>query len=67
MIEKDYKIRKILFCPETSKHCNWTERKNDDNKIGLEENTIPSHENKCQIESGIGFVQLAMPTALKID
>ena len=58
---------KIRFCPETIKRRNLTERKNDDNEIGVEENTIPSHENKSQIESGIGFLQLVMPTALQKD
>ena len=64
-MSKIIKFNNISFCPETSKLCNLTERKNDDNEIGQEENTIPSHENKSKIESGIGFVPLAMPTALQ--
>ena len=65
MIEKIIKFNKIPFRPKTSKRCNLTERKNDDNEIGLEENAIPSHENKSHIESGVDFVQLVMPTAMQ--
>ena len=61
------KFGKIPFCPETSKRYNLTKRKIDDNEIGLEANTIPSHENKSQIKSGFGFVQLLMPRALQKD
>ena len=61
------KFDKIPSCPESSKRCNLYQRKNDDNEIGIEENTIPSHQNKSQIESNIGFVQLVIPAGLQKD
>ena len=58
---------KFHFIQTPCKCYNLTERKNDDNKIGLEENTTTSHKHKSQIKSGIAFVQLVMPTALQKD
>ena len=50
------KLDEILFCSETSKYCQITQKKNDNNEIGNEENTIPFHQNKSQVKSGFGFV-----------
>ena len=62
-LNKLVKFDKIPFYPECSKRCNLSQRKNNDDKISLEENTIPSHQDKAQVESSISFVQLVMPTA----
>ena len=59
------KFHKIPFCPESSKQCNLSQRKNDNNEISPEENTTPSRQNKAQIKSGISFAQLVMPTPLQ--
>ena len=58
------KFDRIPFCPESSKRCILSQRKNDDNETGLEENTILSYQNKSQIESKL---QLVMPTVLQKD
>ena len=64
-LNKLIKFYKIPICPKSSKQCNLFLTKNDNNEIRLEENTIPSHQNKSQIESGMSLAQLVKPTFLQ--
>ena len=61
------KFEKIPSRSKTSKCSHLTQTKNDDNDIGQEENITLFHENKSQVFSSTGFVQLVMQTALLKD
>ena len=62
---KIIKFEKIPSSSKTSKQCHLIQTKNDNNDIGQEENIIPLHENKSQVESSIGFVQLVKQTTVQ--